>query len=184
MAQKRGETVWGRMSKVNSELFTLTYGAFVTQLIRDFENVELINQQIEKIGYNIGIRLVDEFLAKSGVTSCQNLRDTADAIAKVAFKMFLGVNADVTSWSPENTSFSIVLYDNPLIDFVELPPQYTDLQYSNVLVGVIRGALEMVQLQVDCRFVRDALRGDDLTEIRVELKSILSSQMADDYKEA
>lgn len=36
------------------------------------------------------------------------------------------------------------LPDNPLADFVELPPAYGELRYSNLLCGVIRGALEMV----------------------------------------
>ncbi len=30
--QKLGETVWGKMAKVNTELFTLTYGAMVSQV--------------------------------------------------------------------------------------------------------------------------------------------------------
>jgi hypothetical protein len=42
------------------------------------------------MGFNIGVRLIDEFLAKSGVNNCSNFRETADVIAKVAFKMFLG----------------------------------------------------------------------------------------------
>ncbi|CAN0352035.1 unnamed protein product, partial [Ectocarpus sp. 12 AP-2014] len=50
--------------------------------------------------------------------------------------------------------------------FVELPPQYSGLLYSNLLCGVIRGALEMVQMKVSCRCVRDVLRGDDVNEIR------------------
>ena len=33
----------------------------------------------------------------------------------------------------------------------------SDLWYSNVLCGVIRGALEMVQLQVEPQFVSDVL---------------------------
>jgi hypothetical protein len=37
-----------------------------------------------------------------------------------------------------------VLTDNPLADFVELPEEYKDLKYCNLLCGVIRGALEMV----------------------------------------
>ncbi len=37
-----------------------------------------------------------------------------------------------------------VLVDNPLADYVELPDEYRDLRYCNVLCGVIRGALEMV----------------------------------------
>lgn len=31
----------------------------------------------------VGIRIIDEFLAKSGVTSCNNFRETAEMIAKV-----------------------------------------------------------------------------------------------------
>jgi hypothetical protein len=34
--------------------------------------------------------------------------------------------------------------DNPLADFVELPDEFRPLRYSNLLPGVIRGALEMV----------------------------------------
>lgn len=135
------------------------------------------------MGHSIGIRLIDEFLAKSGVVSCSNFRETAETIAKVAFKMFLGVIGEVNSWSADGNSFSLILADNPLSDFVELPPQYQDLHYSNVLCGVIRGALEMVQLQVECRFIRDVLHGDETNEIRVELKGMVSSGMSDDYKE-
>jgi hypothetical protein len=34
-------------------------------------------------GYNIGQKLIDEFLAKSGVGNCQNFRDVGEVIAKV-----------------------------------------------------------------------------------------------------
>lgn len=37
-----------------------------------------------------------------------------------------------------------ILTDNPLTEFVELPDEYRPLRYSNLLPGVIRGALEMV----------------------------------------
>lgn len=40
------------------------------------------------------------------------------------------------------------VYENPLAEFVELPPQYQGLNYSNLLCGVIRGALEMVGTSV------------------------------------
>jgi Transport protein particle (TRAPP) component len=36
-------------------------------------------------GYNIGVRLIDEFLAKSNVSRCVDFRETADVIAKVYF---------------------------------------------------------------------------------------------------
>ncbi|PNX97303.1 trafficking protein particle complex subunit 3-like protein, partial [Trifolium pratense] len=61
----------------------------------------------------------------------------------VGFKMFLGVTASVTNWDAEGTTCSIVLEDNPLVDFVELPDNYQGLYYCNILSGVIRGALDM-----------------------------------------
>ena len=45
--------------------------------------------------------------------------------------------------------FSLILDSNPLTDFVELPSEYSGLSYCQFLCGVIRGALEMVQL--DCQ---------------------------------
>lgn len=65
-------------------------------------------------------------------------------LLQVGFKMFLGVTASVTNWDAEGTCCNIVLEDNPLVDFVELPDTCHGLYYCNVLSGVIRGALEMV----------------------------------------
>ncbi len=48
---------------------------------------------------------------------------------------------------------------------------------------VTLGALEMVQLQVDCKFVKDVLRGDDSTELRVEFKGLVKNVMSDEYRE-
>ena len=134
-------------------------------------------------GYNIGTRLIDELLAKANISSCNDFRDTAEVIAKVGFKMYLGITTDVSQWNAAGTAFSVVLHENPLTEFVELPPQFASLEYSNVLCGIIRGALEMVQKRVTCRFVKDMIRGDDVTEIRVELQEIIRETMDDEYKE-
>eukprot|EP00775_Hariotina_reticulata_P014297 gene14297-24_t len=48
----------------NAEIFTLTYGSIVRQLIADFEDLDEVNKQLEKMGYNIGVRLVDEFFGQ------------------------------------------------------------------------------------------------------------------------
>lgn len=42
-----------------------------------------------------------------------------------------------------------IMTDNPLADFVELPDEYRELDYCNLLCGVIRGALEMVSTLCD-----------------------------------
>ena len=96
-------------------------------------------------GYNIGVRLVEDFLARSQVGRCADFRETAEVIAKVGFKMFLGVTPTVANWSSDSKSFSLILDENPLTEFVELPEKHRDLRYSNILCGVLRGALEMVR---------------------------------------
>ncbi len=60
--------------------------------------------------------------------------------------MFLGVTATVTGYDIKKNEFSIILEDNPLTEFVELPENCANLWYSNILCGVIRGALEMVRI--------------------------------------
>uniref|UniRef100_A0A8C2Q0K2 Trafficking protein particle complex subunit n=1 Tax=Cyprinus carpio TaxID=7962 RepID=A0A8C2Q0K2_CYPCA len=127
------------------KLFTLTYGALVTQLCKDYENDEEVNKQLDKMGYNIGVRLIEDFLARSSVGRCHDFRETADVIAKVAFKMYLGITPSVTNWSPAGDEFSLILESNPLVDFVELPDNHSNLVYSSLLCGVLRGALEMVK---------------------------------------
>ena len=57
---RTGDIVWSRTSKTNSELFTLTYGVLVAQLLRDFEGVEEVNRELRRMGRNIGVRLIDE----------------------------------------------------------------------------------------------------------------------------
>ena len=89
------------------------------------------------MGYNIGTRIIDEFFAKSppGRGLCRTFRETVEVIAKEAFKMFLGVTCDVQTVTQTNPShdhqgvggdtqaaFSIILRENPLSDFVVLPP--------------------------------------------------------------
>ncbi|KAJ0015085.1 hypothetical protein Pint_20135 [Pistacia integerrima] len=184
---RSGDAIFANMERVNAELFTLTYGATVRQLLTDLEEVDEVNKQLDQMGYNIGIRLVDEFLAKSNVSRCVDFKETAEVIAKVGFKMFLGVTASVTNWDADGTCCSIVLEDNPLVDFVELPDTCQGLYYCNILSGVIRGALEMVSntssfaqpsipsflwdvsLKTEVTWIRDVLRGDDAYELQVKL---------------
>lgn len=177
--KQRGEESFKNQDKISAELFTLTYGAIVMQLIKDFDSVDEVNTQLEKMGYNIGVRLIEEFLAKSSVTCSQrgNIKEVATIIAMTAFKMFLGITAQVANWSADGNEFSLVLDENPVTDFVELPEEYSKLWYSNLICGVIRGALEMVQLKVECKQVRCTLKGDDNDEIRVVYKGMIEYEV-------
>ena len=90
----KGDQLWTRTDKISSELLCFTYGALVVQLLQDMEDVGTVNLELEKMyelpirwmacsGYNMGIRLVDEVLAKAGIPGCQNWKDTAEVVAKV-----------------------------------------------------------------------------------------------------
>ena len=66
--------------KISGELFALTYGALVAQILKDYENVDDVNKQLEKMGYNIGVRLVEDFLSRTGGGKCHDFRDTSEKI--------------------------------------------------------------------------------------------------------
>jgi hypothetical protein len=182
-ASSNGQQLWNKVPKANAELFALTYGALVTEVIRDAdENLATVNEKLEKIGYSIGIRCVDEFLAKSNSPYCKTLAETAEVLGKTAFRMFLGIVVDVVQHSPN--CFSLNFQDNPLSLFVELPDHYKEeLEYSILYCGVIRGALEMLNYKVECQFVKSPLKGDDIHEIKVDVKQVLVDGAGDDYKE-
>lgn len=79
--------------KINSELFILTYGALVSQVSRSipFTHLQLVadavdqdnssvNEQLDKMGFSIGTRLIEDFLARSNVTRCSDFKETADVV--------------------------------------------------------------------------------------------------------
>eukprot|EP00877_Chromochloris_zofingiensis_P004652 jgi/Chrzof1/14188/Cz08g28200.t1 len=100
------------LEQINAEIFGLTYGSIVRQLIADFEDLDEVNKQLDQMGYNIGIRLVDEFLAKAKVGRCANFREAAEVVAKQAFYMFMNVQAHVANWNAEGTECSLVSFSS------------------------------------------------------------------------
>lgn len=165
-------------------------------MVKDLENTDDVSKQLERLGYNMGVRLIEDFLAKTNTGRCLDLKDTADKI-QTALKMYLGVQPNVANWSPAGDEFSFVLDSNPLTDLVELPDDLKSLKYCNIICGAIRGALEMVQLDVQSwivqvylniivfnaanltkmDFFQDQLKGDANTEIRVKFIRRLDDAM-------
>ncbi len=61
----------------------------MVQLIQDYENYEEVNKQLEKMGYNIGTRLIEDFLARSNIGRCADFRETGEVVAKVRSLAFM-----------------------------------------------------------------------------------------------
>ena len=75
--------------------------------------------------------------------------------------------------------------ETPLEDFTDLPNTHvkSGLKYSNILIGVIKGAFESIGMKVNASFVKDRLIGDDCTEIRVELVENIKETLSTEYNE-
>ena len=209
-----GTLLWQKQSKCNAEFFALTYGALVAELLRDIEDPVAITTELDRMGHSIGVRCIEEVLAKvssqqqsslSATSMYKTFPDTSDLI-QTAFRMFMGVPTETKAIS--DTSYTISFTDNPLAIFVELPPSLTTtttttttpldatttsttkpaLEYSQLLVGMIRGMLEMLQYDVSCRFMNTTMSStgggkNETNEILVELKQILQDGAGDDYHE-
>lgn len=93
-----------------------------------------------------------------------------EIIFKVGFKSFLNITPAVTHTASAprpnssqqqgtvaGSSFVLTLEENPLTEFVELPEEALEggLWFSNVLCGVLRGALEMVRSDTPSQQTRD-----------------------------
>ncbi|KAL4439338.1 hypothetical protein ABPG74_017001 [Tetrahymena malaccensis] len=162
-----------KVTKINRDLLTLTYGAIVSQIVKDTDNIKEANDQLEKLGFDIGSRLIDEFVAKSEGKLCQDYKEMANTIAKEGFEMFLGVKGELQELkadSHKDISFNIELNENPLTDFVEIPEHLAGLSYNNIICGAIRGAINSLLLIGKVYMKQDQLLGDEKTIIRVECK--------------
>ena len=177
-----------QVEKINSEVLTLTYGSLMVRLIKDYEKPEEINDQLEKMGYNIGIRLIDDFLAKSCIDPPKTFEEAISIITNNALKFYWNVGAKYelvktdSNMIDTNQQYEYRIYfsENPLNDYVELPDKFKGLWYSNMICGVIRGALEAINIKVECKYSKDTLKGNDLNEIRVKLIEIIEEKLQEE----
>jgi hypothetical protein len=78
--------------------------------IQDYEDYGEVNKQLEKMGYNIGTRLIEDFLARTGMGRCQTFAETAEVISKVCLPnhgtnpklMVLGCVQDFPQYHTDN----------------------------------------------------------------------------------
>jgi hypothetical protein len=194
-AIQQANVLWQRQPKAPVELFALTYGALVGELLRDLEKPDLIGAELDRMGHSMGLRGMEEMLASQslaspdlsvvagivgGSASASSFGETAPVL-QAALKMFFGITADEARSAPD--SYSLLFVDNPFTLFVELPDECTDLEYCSLLAGWCRGCLEILQMDCSCSMRQSVLKGDAVNEIHVSLNQVLRDGAGEDYQE-
>lgn len=171
-----GEELWKRQDKANADLLLQLYGSFVRAMWTEVGDPAKIVAHQRRFGRDIGARLADDFFAKSSVGKCRDLRESADVVAKAAFKMFLNITPTVVDLSLDGREFSLQFDEDPLLIgtdnqvVVALPEQLARAAFSysgGLYAAVLEGAYSAIGLHVDCQVKADRLLGADSTVVRV-----------------
>lgn len=56
------------------------------------------------MGYNVGVRLVEDFLAKTRQGRCKNMQETSEVLRE-AFRQYLNITPQVTDWNDAHDAF-------------------------------------------------------------------------------
>ncbi len=80
----------------------------------------------------------------------------------------------MSNWNAAGDEFSLLMDANPLTEFVEVPTELSELRYCQMLCGAIRGALEMLHMDVTAHIVQEHANA---TEIRVRFIRILQESI-------
>ncbi|CAB3402320.1 unnamed protein product [Caenorhabditis bovis] len=162
--------------KMSSELFCLTYGSLVTEMLKDYEDPKEVTKKLDQMGFNIGVRLADDFLAKNAnVPRCRDARQIAEFLCKNALPCYLGVSASSSNWTNGDREFTITLESNPLTELVQVPPNLvaSGLSYSQLIAGAIRGGLEAVHYKV----LASASDNGSSTMIQIRFEGVLKDNI-------
>ena len=138
------------------ELLTFMYGSLLVRLTKDIKDINELNTKIESIGYEMGKRLVDDLI--DDFPRGQDLSDQNKLIEKLINQIaqyYLGIRGNYNQVS--DTEFHLFFQENPISFYVELPESLSNLCYSNIICGIIRGALEISGFEVTCEFVKDKM---------------------------
>ena len=165
--------------KRSNELLSFLYGGLIVRLYKDLKDPEEINKKTEEIGFNIGQRLIDDILVNLGKLPEKPKSFFVDKILNQIFTNFLGIS-DHKLNKKTDTEFEITFKNNSLNTYVELPDSLKSLWYSNIICGIIRGAFLIVNVDVQCQFVKDILKGDDINCISFVVKQYIEEKFADD----
>ena len=150
--------------QIKVELLTFTYGTLLVRLTKDIKDINELNTKIELIGYDIGKRLIDDLIDDypRGLDPSDQNKLMEKLICQLA-QYYLGIIGNY-SQTGEN----------------EFHLKFTELCYSNIICGIMRGMLEISGFEVKCELVKDKMKGDDINDMKIALVKYIEERFIDD----
>ena len=161
------------------ELLTFMYGSLLVRLTKDIKDINELNKKIESIGYDMGKRLVDDLIDDFQLRL--DVSDQNKLMEKLIIQLsqyYLGIVGTYNQVSEKE--FHLIFSDNPISLYVELPESLNDLCYSNIICGMLRGMLEISGFEIQCEFVKDKMKGDDVNDLKITLVKYIEERFVDD----
>ena len=176
-----GEEMWKAEEKVPADMFHCLYGAIVAEYWRFHDDNDsgadvsnAANTRLDKIGHQMGCRLVEGVCAKAPpsvsvflASPTTGFVQAGEVLVKLLFKQLM--NASVQVSAVDNFKV-IVTLPNDLTRNVQLPDNARNhLSYLSIWCGILRGAMEMLNWRVNVTVVSDMLLGDSKNEVEMTL---------------
>lgn len=180
-----GEEQWKKMEKMPADLFHSMYGAVAVDAWRQCGNDGIkANARLDRIGFNMGGRLVEELCAKCPIISTvcgSTFREAGESIIKLLFKMYMNANVVIEPMDNDELIVSLPSNDeqlNAITKNVVLPDdaRTSSFNYFQLYCGLMRGVLESLYWRTEVGMVNDQLKGDTNTQIRIKLISKLDEE--------
>ncbi len=173
------DAIFMERKKNRVELLTFMYGSLLVRLTKDIKDIDELNKKIESIGYEMGKRLVDDLIDDFQLgldVSDQN--KLMERLINQLTEYYLGIIGTYNQVSEKE--YHLIFPENPISFYVELPESLSNLCYSNIICGILRGMLEISGFEVQCEFVKDKMKGDEVNDLKITLVKYIEERFIDD----
>ena len=179
-AKRKGvDAIFMEKKQNKVELLTFMYGSLLVRLTKDIKDINELNKKIESIGYEMGKRLVDDLIDdfQRGL-DVSDLNKLMEKLIIQLAQYYLGILGSFNQVSEKE--YHLIFPENPISFYVELPESLDGLCYSNIICGMLRGMLEISGFDIQCEFVKDKMKGDEVNDLKITLVKYIEERFVDD----
>ena len=160
--------------QIKVELLTFMYGTLLVRLTKDIKDINELNTKIELIGYDIGKRLVDDLIDDFQRVDTSDQNKLMEKLICQLAQYYLGIIGNYSQTGEKE--FHLIFTENPISLYVELPESLEGLCYPNIICGILRGMMEISGFEIQCEFVKDKMKGDDMNDLKITLVKLIEER--------